>query len=164
MNLFITSSDPVVCARDLDDRRLIKSILETAQLLSTALRQHGYNHRMLYRSTHLHHPVTKWVIKNRGNYLWALAYFKAACREYTFRYGKQHKSGSLLPHFVKGKSAVPPGKLGRFQNSARNTSLGLDFTHLPTMKAYRAYMTTKWDREDARWTKRGPPKWFKKTA
>ncbi|HVY13364.1 MAG TPA: pyrimidine dimer DNA glycosylase/endonuclease V [Alphaproteobacteria bacterium] len=161
MNLFITSSNPKICAAELDDRRLIKSILETALLLSTALREHGFNRAKLYRSTHLHHPVTKWVMRHRGNYAWALAYFRAACREYTKRYGRKHKSCALMPLFVTGKKALPPGKRGRFQNSARNASLGLDYTHLPVLKAYRAYLAAKWKREEARWTKRGPPKWFK---
>jgi hypothetical protein len=160
MNLFITSSDPKICAADLDDRRMIKSILETALLLSTALRHYGFNHRALYRPTHIHHPVTKWVIKHRGNYEWALAYFKAACREYTKRFGKTHKSCAMLPQLVAGKKVLPPGKRGKFQNSARNTSLGLDYTHLPPLKAYKAYLAAKWDREEPRWTKRDAPKWY----
>ena len=36
MNIFFTSFDPAECARFLDDKRLIKMILESAQMLSTA--------------------------------------------------------------------------------------------------------------------------------
>ncbi|AXN53721.1 hypothetical protein SPS_10 [Sphingomonas phage Scott] len=38
MNIFMTSPDPKACALVMDDRRLIKMVLETAQLLSTAFR------------------------------------------------------------------------------------------------------------------------------
>jgi hypothetical protein len=165
MNLFVTSSDPKQCARDLDDRRLIKSILETAMLLSTALRHHGFNHRALYRTTHQHHPVSKWVMKKRGNYAWALAYFKAACREYSKRFFQRtHKSERMTPYFLKGQKTIPPGERRAFQNSASNRSLGLDFTHLPPIKAYKAYLAAKWDREEPRWSRVAPPDWYKRRS
>ncbi len=161
MNLFITSSDPKKCARDLDDRRLVKSVLETAQILSTALRHHGCRARHLYRATHKDHPVTLWVMKTRGNYAWTLAYFRAACREYTRRFCRSHQCAALLDLFTQYSHLIPKGRRRRFCNCARNTSLGLDFTSLPVITAYRRYLAAKWGREHPGWTRGEAPAWRK---
>lgn len=42
MNIFISSPSPTKSAKFLDNSRLIKMILETAQLLSTSLRFYGF--------------------------------------------------------------------------------------------------------------------------
>lgn len=36
MNIFVTSADPAACERDLDDKRVVNMVLETAQMLCTA--------------------------------------------------------------------------------------------------------------------------------
>ncbi|CAK0759984.1 Helitron_like_N domain-containing protein [Azospirillaceae bacterium] len=158
MNLFVTSPDPIACAQALDDRRLIKGVLETAQLLSTA----GYGP---YKTTHINHPVTKWVCRSLVHIAWTQQHFNALAQEYTFRFGKIHKTAVATAEFAKqsGKTPVPfENEPQEFQNSARNATLGLDFTNRPVFQAYRDYLNTKWrlDGAKARWTQRGAPEWF----
>lgn len=156
MNLFITSECPRECAVALDDRRLIKAVLETAQLISTTL---GVG----YKPTHQHHPVTKWVGLTKANLLWAYEHFLELGNEYSFRFGNRvHKCNELIPVFLTKLTFDTDGtKLTPFQNSARNVTLGLDYSHLPVTQAYREYLKHKWvlDGIKARWTNQQKPAW-----
>ena len=160
MNLFITHCNPDISAQALDDKRLIKQVLECGQLLSTALRQRGSTLSALYKATHWNHPVTKWVGQTSGNFFWTIDFIGACANEYTFRFSKRHATLFLLPDIIQEKHLIPHGPLLPFQNSAANSSLGLDFTDIqePAL-AYKKYLMAKWALEQPKWTKRERPVW-----
>lgn len=58
MNIFATSPDPTACAQALDDKRVVKMVLESAQVICTVLNSRGIP--TPYRSTHEHNPITLW--------------------------------------------------------------------------------------------------------
>ena len=158
MNIFATSADYVDCARVLDDRRVIKMTLETAQMLCTVMRQRGFERDFMYRPTHANHPCTAWIAREHRNFSWAVEHFFALAREYTFRFDKVHKSeADLGPMFneVYVKS-LPPLSFA----DCSGQSGGLD-----VFTAYRACLNDKWTKERAegyptRWTRRGWPEWL----
>jgi len=160
MNLFVTAKSPVKCAINLDDKRLVKAVLETAQLLSTAL---GVG----YKPSFTAHPVTLWVCASKLHQVWTRAHLVALCEEYTFRFNKRHACQDLLSQF-KIETSLPATFTDIvFQNSARNLALGLDYTHLPVPQSYKAYLLAKWKAAGAkgvRWTNREFPSWFKPKA
>ena len=101
MNIFYLSEDPDECARWMVDKHVVKMILETAQLLSTAHRvldgdpDDGRLHdkltnELLYKRTHKNHPSAIWARESDGNYRWLYRHLLALLKEYTFRYGKHH--------------------------------------------------------------------------
>ena len=156
MNIFATSPDPDACAIDLDDSRLVKAVLETAQILSTVT-------GLGYRPTHQHHPVVAWA-RAEGPAAWTYHLLDALGKEYTRRFKKTHKSALYLPEFRQGLKTTEVPKELLFQNSARNTALGADFTYLPVHEAYRKYLDWKWNEDifknrTPRWTNRHPPIW-----
>lgn len=51
MNIFATDPCPIKSAQFLDDKRVIKMILESAQMLCTALHQLGYDKEIPYKQT-----------------------------------------------------------------------------------------------------------------
>ncbi len=154
MNIFVTSVCPVESAKALDDKRVVKMCLETAQLLSTALREHGVEDERLYRPTHRNHPSNVWARQTRSNFVWLLVHFEALLAEYTDAYGREHKSGDLLPAFYEHLEAIPEGDLTEFANCARNKSLGLDFTDVACVfTAYKLYLMERW------WTDKREPTW-----
>ena len=120
MNIFFLSSEPNEAASMACDRHSIKMILESAQMLSTVLRQHGYDgDTYIYGQTHVKHPSTIWSWKTRANFDWLLEHALALCREYTARYGKFHKSeeilyrcGDLRDFIPEGSLTVPPKCMG----------------------------------------------------
>ena len=89
MNIFYLDRDPYEAARLQCDRHVVKMILETAQLLSTAHNELDGG-QIAYKSTHKNHPSAVWVRQSRHNYRWLRRHFLALGDEYTRRYGKVH--------------------------------------------------------------------------
>jgi hypothetical protein len=155
LNIFVTNVCPKKCAEFLDSARLRKMCLESAQLLSTALRLCGYTGSDVYKITHVNHPSNCWTRKTQGNYKWLLAHFKALCEEYTRRTGKVHASSKLLPIFESNVHLLPAGEQTPFSNNARNLTKGVDFTHEPNVHiAYQLYLGSRWetDKREPTWS------------
>jgi hypothetical protein len=91
MNLFYLDRDPAEAARMQCDRHVVKMILETAQMLSTAHVELD-GEQVAYKATHKNHPSTVWVRSTAAAYLWAYRHMLELGREYTRRYGKVHKT------------------------------------------------------------------------
>lgn len=168
MNIFAISPSPFECARALDDKRLNKMILETAQLLSTAIRLKPelfpnlteVDQSALYRPTHAGHGVSIWVRESYVNFDWTHALLYELLAEYTFRTEKLHGCGKIID--ILGPTIVFQ-PLKTFCNFARNKSLNLDFTSRPVHEAYKLYLNVRWDNDirEPKWTKRGMPEWRK---
>jgi len=104
MNLFRLHNDPRLAAQMHCDKHVVKMILETAQMLSTAWRitesdsEYADEHGM-YKLAHKNHPSTVWVRHTVSNYYWTINLFENLCQEYTHRYKKKHASERLLDAF-----------------------------------------------------------------
>jgi len=140
MNIFVICSDPKRNARMLDNKRVVKMVLETAQLLSNAMIH--YTGQGPYKQTHWNHPCSVWVRQSTVNYRWLLSLFSELCAEYTRRYGKIHKCQQLFDIFDKAV-LVSNDNLTPFKNCT-------DFKDLPTFAAYRMAMKTKWKNDKIR--------------
>lgn len=154
MNIFVSSDCPKKCAAYLDDKRVVKMCLETAQILSTALRANGYEGDEVYKSTHAKHPVVVWAGDTRLNYLWTLQHLQALCSEYENRYQKRHKCESMVVTFTKLAYIIPQGFQRPFKNCAANASLGVSFKDVADVhKAYRDYLHVRWqnDKREPTW-------------
>ena len=155
MNIFCTSNCPIESAKFLDDKRAIKMCLESAQLLSTALRVNGYVGDDVYKIAHLNHPSSRWCRTTQGNYKWLLEHFRALCDEYNRRMGKTHASSKLLPIFEQNIGLIPVGERMPFSNNARNLTKGVDFTHESDVTlAYKLYLSVRWegDKREPKWS------------
>lgn len=112
MNIFFVHTNPIIAAQSLVDKHVVKMILESAQLLSTAHRvldgveyvgksETGRNVKrwtlpdgretVMYAATHINHPSAVWCRQSIENYNWLVEHFFALCMEYNVRYGKTHK-------------------------------------------------------------------------
>lgn len=130
MNIFMTSLDPVQCAADLDDLRVVNQLRETCQLLSGAV--HHAVHDLLsrvtivqvgavlgyapegegtevdlswmYSPTHLASPCAQWVRANRQNFQWTVDHALALANQYLLRYPTgSHKSVLIAHRFLAGR-------------------------------------------------------------
>jgi hypothetical protein len=161
MNIFATSPDPIKCAQALDDKRVVKMTLESAQIICTVLRMKKWP--APYKPTHQTHPVVLWAAESELNLIWLVYHFKALSDEYTHRYGKVHKSWTTLTSRSPGSPAYV---------NWRDLTLHQPVTfcncsgqpHIPDVfEAYRECLRDKW-RNDIRrpaWTNRNPPSWAK---
>jgi len=161
MNLFYLDEDPTIAAQLQCDKHVVKMILETAQMLSTAHRELDGDDvpDVLYKRTHKNHPSSKWVRESEANYQWAYRHFIALCDEYTHRYGKTHltdrKLRTVLWHPPRGiqydsLAPTPPPQC-----------MPDEYKHADTVTAYRAYYQSPEKQRIATWNKCRPaPEWF----
>jgi hypothetical protein len=120
MNIFYIERDPRDCAMSMYDKHVVKMILETAQILSTAHRvldgvqyiELSENRRKikrwkledekyenaLYKATHVNHPSCVWARASNNNYTWLFCHFDALLDEYHYRYDKHHKCKELVQY------------------------------------------------------------------
>jgi hypothetical protein len=96
VNIFVLDLDIHDCARFHCDQHVSKMILESAQLLCTALNKKGIT--TPYRSTHMNHPCTLWVGESYDNFNWLRKLALALNAEYRYRYRKDsdHKSVAVI--------------------------------------------------------------------
>lgn len=101
MNIFLLDEDPTLAAAYHCDKHVVKMVLETAQILSTAFIASEppdvtRTHVAPYRPTHARHPCVLWAAANRDNAKYLSRIGLALAAEYTYRYGRTHASTPLL--------------------------------------------------------------------
>lgn len=92
MNVFRLDENPEKSARFHCDQHVNKMLVESGQILSTALRLNGCSFDYLYRSTHCDHPIVQWVSDSIEAYRWVLSLSEALYKEKEFRFGGTHKT------------------------------------------------------------------------
>lgn len=154
MNIFILDSNIKHCAEFHADKHIIKMILESAQMLSTACRLSGIDAG--YKSTHKNHPCTKWVRESLSNWLWLKLLNKELNNEYRYRYNKSvnHKSYDVILSLPLPN--IPDKGLTQFPQAMPN-----EYKNSNPIIAYRKYYIGE-KQHFANWTKREIPYWFKK--
>lgn len=155
---------------------MVKMILETAQLLSTAHRiidgeeytgktATGRNvkrwrlpddrEQHLYSATHINHPSTVWTRTTNNNYNWLYCHFCGLLSEYTYRYGKVHKCESMKERLMRPPYGIPVGYLTQV------TPAMPDEYKVPyeSVASYRNYYR-QGKQHLHKWTKREAPEWI----
>ena len=97
MNIFFLHKDPQWAANALCDKHVPKMLLESAQMLSTAV-QANAKERLedLYKPAYPKHPMTIWVGHTQQNFIWALENAVFISQEYCKRFKKLHKSSKVI--------------------------------------------------------------------
>lgn len=179
MNIFILNEDPVIAAQEQCDKHVVKMIVESAQMLSTAHRMlDGSMERrasksgsmlkyyyldtdledQLYKACHHNHPCSIWVRESSTNYVWLYDHFMALCREYTYRYNKKHMTQTKLQWLLqKLPKNIPVGLQTPFKLAMQNEPQCITDD---TVESYHKYYLTKKDRFAMTWSKRQTPEWF----
>jgi hypothetical protein len=161
VNIFAVSSNPYACSIVLDDKRLNKMILETAQILCVAYNHLGLN--VPYKLTHIHHPVVKWSYEDPNNTCWLSDYFLHLTNEWVYRGNNDHKCSQVMAPIFANYNIQEYATPETFVNACHDKARGIDFRHLPVHTAYQKYLCAKWDSDNftVKWTKRGWPNWYK---
>jgi hypothetical protein len=110
-------------------------ILEQNQLLTTVHHMSGADPKSVpYRKTHYNHPCSVWVRKSLANYKWLLLATRELCKEYTYRYGKIHKSEAVLRWCEENLPNIPDLGLTPFAQAMPD-----EYKDPDPVKAYRSY-------------------------
>ena len=155
MNIFFLDFDTKKCAEYHCDKHVVKMILETAQLLC------GVHHltpqvtpQVPYKLSHKNHPCAIWTRESLSNYLYLCDLGLELCKEYTYRYGKRHKSQDVIewclcnkPMIVDLGFTTPP------------MAMPDEYKVMYVVQSYRNYyMGAK--KSFAVWKNREVPEWF----
>lgn len=177
MNIFYISKDPVQAAEWMVDKHVVKMILESAQLLSTAHRildgqetlgksKTGRNVKrwilpdaresVLYSATHINHPSAIWCRRSVENYNWLADHMFALLYEYTYRYNKQHKIEGELSYMLQS----PPFALKEYDMTVMPSAMANEYKISDdSLVNYRNYYKVGKVRMH-KWTNRQPPEWI----
>lgn len=176
MNIFFLDENPEYAAKYHNDKHVVKMILESAQLLSTAHRfldgelyyEKSINNRnlkrwklndqrenVLYKATHFNHPCSIWVRESFANYHWLYSLFLFLSEEYTYRFNKQHLS------FLKLKDSLynAPFNITKKEMTKVVLAMPEEYKKHDAVKAYREYY--KIDKKHLlQYTNREHPYWL----
>ncbi|MBX9607374.1 MAG: hypothetical protein K2Y51_14200 [Gammaproteobacteria bacterium] len=154
MNIFVLDQDIERCARYHCDQHVSKMILESVQLLCTALNKQGFV--TPYRSTHVKHPCVLWLEESHGNWCWLRELALALNREYRFRYqrDRDHASIAVLAA-LEGMLYPDHGRTPFAQAMPDEYKVPGD-----AVRAYRAFYRGEKARF-ATWTRRATPRWMR---
>ena len=172
MNIFVLDNDAATSARMMCDKHVVKMILESCQLLSTAhhvldgdplevntgkrrYKTHVCTKKNICKATMINHPCTIWTRENRSNYLWLWRHAYALCKEYTRRYNKVHAMESMLQNELFDPLVnITKGKLTPFAQAMPD-----QYKDSNAVVAYRKYYIGEKVRF-AKWKVTEEPEWW----
>lgn len=156
MNIFVLARHPRDAAQMHGDKHVVKMILETAQLLYTThwLTDASALPEGAYKKTHPNHPCAIWARQSLSNYIWLATLGFWLCREYTFRYGKVHKTQAHITWLLTHLPALPNEGLSPFAQA-----MPPEYKHEDPVVAYRTYYTENKIKQRGiiAYTRRTPP-------
>lgn len=95
------SIDWIESARSQDNYRVVKMILESCQMLCTAINILYDDKVTPYKTTHVNHPSNKWVRESSENFECLVLHTMALLDEYTERFKKIHKCQGVLDRIME---------------------------------------------------------------
>jgi len=180
VNIFYVDQSPVKAAQALVDKHVVKMLVESAQLLSTAHRVidgqevrlkvekngkirnkkvwvlNDARNEILYNATHRNHPSAIWVRQSVENYNWLVEHLFALSDEYTYRYDKKHKTITRLGFEIQS----PPYGLQSWDWTPMPSCMDDEYkiSDDPVLN-YREYYRRGKDHLH-KWKRREPPNWI----
>ena len=177
MNIFFLDRDPRVAAEYHCDKHVVKMILESAQLLSTAHRVldgqmaiaksktnrnvkrwslNDSREAVLYQAGHINHPSAVWIRSNMDHYRWVHDLLYYLIGEYKYRYNdKYHKCESLQSELLNCPFNIP---IVDWEDPPQAMPDDVKVPGNP-VEAYRSYYA-KYKADMSKWTRRGEPSWW----
>lgn len=178
MNIFVLDRDPRIAAKQQCDRHVVKMILESAQMLSTAhrvldgevevrksksgkttvkyWRLPDKREQLLYNAVHVNHPCTVWCRAGDENYKWLYDHFIHLCEEYKLRYNRTHKTETLLREALQ----QCPSNISRKQLTSFALAMPEEYKTSCPVESYHRYYKSKQTQFKMVWTQACVPPWF----
>jgi hypothetical protein len=152
MNIFFLDYDTKKCAEYHCDKHVVKMILETAQLLCGTHWIIGSE--APYKLSHKNHPCAIWTRESLSNYLYLCDLGLELCKEYTYRYGKRHKSQDIIEWCLIHKPNI--SDLGF---TTPPTAMPDEYKVESVVESYRNYYVGA-KKDFCVWKNRDIPEWF----
>jgi hypothetical protein len=174
MNIFVLDRDAATAAKMMCDKHVVKMILESCQLLSTAhhvldgdplhvntgkrkYKTFVCTKKNICKATMVNHPCTIWTRETRSNYLWLWKHAYALCKEYTRRYNKTH----IMEHMLLNELYDVPVNIAKGPITPFAQAMPDAYRDQNAIVAYRKYYINEKSRF-AKWKLNDVPEWFDK--
>lgn len=162
MNIFFLDENPKLSAQYHVDKHVIKMILETAQLLCGVhhiVNQSPDNLRtstvqVPYKLSHKNHPCAIWVRESLSNYLYLCELGFELGKEYTYRYGKKHKSINVIEWCLINKPNIQD-----IGFTTPSMAMPDEFKSVSVVESYRNYYVGGKSNLSF-WKNREKPEWY----
>lgn len=117
MNIFVVDTDPVIAAESLADKHTNKMLVESVQMMVSALRRHGATDENVpltakgtpHRGGYANHPSTVWAGESSENFTWLFDHAVALYDEFKFRFNKDHACAIQLETILESVKFIPEG-------------------------------------------------------
>ena len=159
MNIFFLDKNPKICAEYHCDKHVVKMILESAQMLSTAYQRHSGKEEKVYKPAYPKHPMTIWVGDSIQNFGWTLLLGNWLGCEFERRYNKMHKSMKIINYFIDF-NLTWKDKLPKKNFTTPPLCMPDEFKCEDYIQAYRNYYINK-KKSFAKFTHREVPEFMK---
>lgn len=138
MQIFVVDKDYKKSANYLDIKRSNKMLIESAQMLCTAINMNGGH--APYKSTHINHPCNIWTRTTLGNFMWLWNYANCLALRYYNRTGRVHKTATYLDEIYElGNIYIDDGPMTPFVNCTSHHK------HVDNIyNAYKQELALKW--------------------
>ena len=164
MNIFVLDENPITAATMMCDKHIPKMIVESAQMMASAVRRWGATDDVMpltkagkpYKGGYANHPCTVWAGDTFGNFSWLTDHAIALCVEYTSRFGKVHACADPITTLWR----VGIDWVGEDDLTTTPFALAMpdEYRDDNAVRAYRAYYHSK---HFAKWEKGTPaPEWW----
>lgn len=153
MNIFVLDRSIKTCAQYHCDQHVSKMILESVQILCTALNKKGV--ATPYRSTHMKHPCVLWAEDSFDNFCWLKSLVVELNAEYRWRYEKDNDHASMaVLSAIDNQRFAANGLMPFVQAMPDEYKIAGD-----AVLAYRAFYAGE-KSSFATWKKRETPSWW----
>ena len=166
MNIFHLDYSPQLSAMHQHDKHVVKMTLETAQLVSQAIRvvpawrDTFGDVRTLYKTTHQHHPSAKWARQTVPNLYWLCKHGVYLAEEYSHRFWRTHKSLAIIRQVLDIVPFLPATNCDDLTTFAQ--AMPDDCKRKCPVQGYRHYYLTHKVSDESQWTDRRSdlPSWL----
>ena len=155
MNIFILDKDIKKNCEFHCNKHVVKMILEYAQLGCST--HHLVSVPLVdipYKKTHINHPCAIWARKSLDNYVYLISLGIQLCEEYTYRYGKIHKTAKVFKWLEDNIPSLPDIGLTDFA-----LAMPLEYHNVCAVTAYRDYYINE-KKSLLKYKNRNKPSWI----
>ena len=165
MNIFVLDENPITAAVMMCDKHIPKMVVESAQMMASAVRRHGATDDVMpltkagkpYKGGYAHHPCTVWAGDTFGNFAWLADHAMGLLVEYTSRFGKVHACADPISELWSIGTSVYDDPILSVTPFA--LAMPDEYLNGDAVKAYRDYYHSK---TFAKWEKGTPvPDWWR---
>lgn len=175
MNIFWLDVNLELSAQYHIDRHITKIPTEVAQVLCDTYHFNqstfpNWNEFVTYRNepyrkTNINHTIQKWARLSLLTFNAACDYGLALCKEYTYRYNKEHAAKQVINYCIQNKNSLKFDEIINLPLSEPPQCMPDQYKNSNLITAYRNYYINcktkdKAGNNMAKWTKREIPSWF----